>query len=432
MTGKLAYQNAVNYFCRGLSDRTFMKENTTSEISKFTLAGINYKKTDASVRGRFAINQDQYTAILALAPTYGIRELFILSTCNRTEIYGICENPAELIQLLCSQTNGDISTFRELAYIKSGTDAVRHIFEVGAGLDSQILGDYEIIGQIKQAVKFSRDNGCIGNLLERVVNTVLQASKSIKNQTELSSGTVSVSFAAVQYIRETAGDITGKKILLIGTGKIGRNTCRNIIDYLGTKNIVLANRTESTAAALAQELGVQYTTVEDLPAHIAESSIILVATNAAAPTLQSIYLQNSGEKLIIDLSIPANVEASAKEIKGITVIDVDELSKQKDKTLQKREAEIPKARHIIEEHIIELMQWYHLRRQVPVLNAVKLKLKTLHTCRLFSAYSTLHPLNHDEKVQQVINVMAVKMKHQTLHGCEYIGAIHDFISTGKH
>ena len=408
-----------------------MTENTTSEISKFVLAGINYKKTDASVRGRFAITQAQYASLLSLAPSYGIRELFILSTCNRTEIYGICENAVDLMQLLCTQTTGDLQTFKELAYTKTGLEAVRHIFAVGAGLDSQILGDYEIIGQLKQSVKFAREHNCVGNLLERIVNTVLQSSKQIKNKTELSSGTVSVSFAAVQYIKETVQDVSEKKILLIGTGKIGTNTCKNIVDYLGTTNIVLANRTEATAALLAEQLGLQYVSMDQLPAEIADASIILVATNATTPTLLSSYLENKGEKLIVDLSIPANVEASAKELPGIKVIDVDELSKQKDKTLQKREAEVPKAKMIIEAHIAELMQWYHLRKQVPILNAVKLKLNTLHTCRLFSAYSTLHPVNHDEKIQQVLNGMAVKMKNQTLHGCEYLGAIHDFISTGK-
>src|SRR5687768_18085873 len=145
-----------------------MNGNTTRDIFKFHVAGINYKKTDASIRGQFAIGKEQYASILDLAPFYGINELFILSTCNRSDLYGFGETAKELIQLLCSQTVGDIATFTELAYIKTGTEAVQHLFEVGAGLDSQILGDYEIIGQLKQAVKFAREHNFIGNFLEQI------------------------------------------------------------------------------------------------------------------------------------------------------------------------------------------------------------------------------------------------------------------------
>jgi glutamyl-tRNA reductase len=125
------------------------------ELSKFFVAGINYKKTDTTVRGMFAINDDQYANILNLAPFYNLDSLFIISTCNRTEIYGFADDACELVELLCAQTIGDATTFTGLAYKKNGIDAVKHLFDVGAGLDSQILGDYEITGQLKQAVKFA-------------------------------------------------------------------------------------------------------------------------------------------------------------------------------------------------------------------------------------------------------------------------------------
>src|SRR5205085_6357836 len=160
---------------------------------------------------------------------------FILSTCNRTEIYGFAENASQLIDILCTETTGAKETFKELCYVKQGLDAVQHLFEVGAGLESQILGDYEIIGQIKQSVKFAKENGFVGAFTERLVNSVLQSTKVIKNQTALSGGTVSVSFAAVQYIKKNVTKIGNKNILLLGIGKIGRNTCKNLVDYLDTK-----------------------------------------------------------------------------------------------------------------------------------------------------------------------------------------------------
>jgi len=408
--------------------------NKTADISGFYVVGINYKKTDATIRGQFAIGNEQYEKILALAPSYHLSDLFILSTCNRTEIYGFADDAAQLVNLLCTQTAGDRATFVELVYIKRGKTAVEHLFQVAAGLDSQILGDYEIVGQIKQAVKFSRERHFIGSFSERLVNCVLQSSKSIKNQTALSGGTVSVSFSAIQYIREKMAVLDGKKILVLGTGKMGRNTCRNMVDYLGTHNITLINRTEERAAELAAEVNVHYAPWDQLPAEIASSDIILVATNAEQPTLLRSHLEGRGDKLIIDLSIPCNVEESVTSLPGISLINVDELSKMKDETLLKREAEVPKAKAIIAEHIAELMEWQEMRRHVPVLKAVKTKLKELHTCPIFNRLSgepfpfTTHT---DEQIQRVLNGMATKMRHHNQGGCHYIEAINEYIATGN-
>jgi len=403
----------------------------TSDISGFYVTGINYKKTDAAIRGQFAIGTEQYERILALAPSCHLSEFFILSTCNRTEIYGFADNAGQLVDLLCTETIGNRDSFLEMAYIKRGMEAIEHLFHVGAGIDSQILGDYEIVGQLKQAVRHARERQFIGATTERLVNCVLQSSKSIKNQTALSGGTVSVSFAAIQYIRENISDISGKKILLLGTGKIGRNTCRNMVDYLSTSNITLINRTESRAAELAAEMGVGFAPLEDLAEQAASADIILVATNAELPTLLRSHIEGHGQKLLIDLSIPCNVEKSVTELPGVTLINVDELSKIKDETLQKREAEVPKAMVIIAEHIAELMEWYEMRRHVPVLKAVKSKLKELHTSPLFSQLSGESfpcATDMDQQIQRVINGMATRMRQQNQGGCNYIQAINEYIA----
>ena len=253
---------------------TLMPGTTQTNISTFFIAGINYRKTDADLRGQYAVNNEQYANLLALAPQYGLGEFFVLSTCNRTEIYGFSESVAGLCKLLCTQTQGSLETFYDIAYIKNGQQAIQHFFDVAAGLDSQILGDYEIVGQIKQAVKFSKKHGFVGAYMERLVNAVLQSSKLIKTTTGLSGGTVSVAFAAIQYIKERVADVANKKILLVGTGKIGRNICKNLIDYLGTKNITLINRTESKAAELAAELGLQYAAIETLSEKVMEADVV--------------------------------------------------------------------------------------------------------------------------------------------------------------
>jgi glutamyl-tRNA reductase len=410
-----------------------MRGTKPSDISKFFIAGINYRKTDASVRGSFAIGNEQYENILLLAPSYGISELFVLSTCNRTEIYGVAEDAAILIDLLCTQTMGAKKTFTGLAYIKSGREALEHLFNVSAGLDSQILGDYEIVGQIKHSVKVSKKHDFMGGFLERLVNSVLQASKSIKNQTALSDGTVSVSFAAVQYIKETVFNVADKKILLLGTGKIGRTTCRNLVDYLETNNITLINRTQEKALLLAKDVNVQFAPIEELATFIQASDIILVATNAADPVLLQSQLVNTDDKLIIDLSIPCNVERSAGELPHISLVNVDELSKLKDKTLQKRVAEIPRARAIIAEQLSAFLEWFEMRKHVPVLRAVKTKLKEIHERPLFvqsldTDIAAVLASSPDKKIQRVINGMATKMRQHNQRGCHYIEAINEFMA----
>ena len=402
--------------------------NSLKDISKFWVAGINYKKADAATRGQFAIQNDQYTRLLEQAGIAGVDEVFVLSTCNRTEIYGFAENASQLINLLCAQTAGSQETFLTSAYIKNGREAIEHLFNVSAGLDSQILGDYEIVGQIKAAAKFAKKHSSINVMLERMINTVLQSSKAIKNQTELSGGTVSVSFAAIQYIREHVKAVADKKILLLGTGKIGKSTSKNLVHYLNTRNITLINRTEEKAVELANELGLRHAPISELQKHISDSDIILVATDAAEPTILLSHIEGSSGKLILDLSIPYNVEPSIQHLPDVTVINVDELSKMRDETLAKREGEVPKAKAIIAKHIEEFIEWHEHRKHVPVLKAVKTKLKEIHNNPLFiPLYNSTHT---EEKIQRVINGMAYKMKEQNQKGCNYIEAINEFIATG--
>ena len=402
-----------------------MESHYFKNIENFFVAGINYKKSDASTRGQFAIGSEQYTTILHTAAAAGLNELFILSTCNRTEIYGFANSSQQLIDLLCSQTTGSAGVFQRSAYIKNGQAAISHAFSVGAGLDSQILGDYEIVGQLKTAFKFAKQAGFIHSFTERLVNSVLQASKMIKNGTGLSGGTVSVSFAAIQFIRTTVMQPSTKNILLLGIGKIGRNTCKNLVDYLGTTNITLVNRSPEKAAQLAYELGLHAAPIEQLAQEIDKAHIILVATNAEEPTILRKHLQGGSDKLIIDLSIPYNVECTAHHLPNVQLINVDDLSKLKDETLQKREAEVPKAKVIIETLMEEFVDWCEMRKHVPMLKDLKLTLKSLYTK---SEYSASCSKKMDGRIQRVINDTAGKVRVQNQRGCQYIAAINAFIS----
>ena len=395
-------------------------------ISNFIVAGINYKKSDASVRGEFAINNEQYSRILQKAASQNLDEIFILSTCNRTEIYGFAYCSHQLIELLCSETNGNAESFRNAAYIKTGADAVEHLFQVGAGLDSQILGDYEIVGQLKTAVKFAKEEGFVGAFTERLINSVLQSSKLVKNQTSLSGGTVSVAFAAVQYIRTQVPDAAGKNILLLGVGKIGRNTCKNLVDYLGTSNITLVNRSPQKALELAGELQLRAAPLNDLASQIDKADVILVATNATSPTILKEHLEGKGEKLIVDLSIPYNVHPDAQALPNVTMVNVDDLSKLKDENLRMRQQEVPKAKEIITEIMQEFTEWCDMRRHVPMLRNLKLKLKELYGHPQYHAAGC--PSKMDVQIQRVLNETAGKIKVRNQRGCQYIAALNEFIS----
>lgn len=220
---------------------------------------------------------------------------------------------------------------------------------------------------------------------------------------------------------------------MIGIGKIGRNTCKNLVDYLDATNITLINRTEDKALQLAGELGLQHAPLTELSKCIQQSDIILVATNSAEPAILAADLENQGEKLIIDLSIPCNVEHSAALLPNITLVNIDELSKLKDKTLQKREAEIPAVKVIINGQLDEFMQWHQMRKHVPVLKAVKMKLQEIHTNPVYLQHfypNSTETGQHHHAIQKVLNGMAVKMRRQNQYGCYYIEAINEFLTTG--
>ncbi len=240
-----------------------------------------------------------------------------------------------------------------------------------------------------------------------------------------------VSFAAVQYIREKVNNPSEKNILLLGIGKIGRNTCKNLVDYLGVKNITLINRSPGKAIQLANDLKLHSEPIKKLVAEIKKADIILVATNAAEPIILKSHLQGGSNKLIIDLSIPDNVEESAQQLPNVAIVNVDELSKLKDETLIARLAEVPKAKAIIKELIEEFNEWREMRKHVPLLKDLKLKLKEIYSHPVYLHETKIVcPEKLDLKIQRVLNDTAGKIKIKNEKGCQYIAAINEFISVG--
>ena len=348
-----------------------------SKHTSFYALGLSYKKADAAIRGKFSLDNQAKSTLLIQAEAEGIEALLVTSTCNRTEIYGFAQHPYQLIKLLCENSNGSVEEFQEVAYIYKNQEAINHMFRVGTGLDSQILGDFEIISQLKIAFNESKSNGMVNSFLERLVNSVIQASKKIKTDTDISSGATSVSFASVQYIIKNVADISNKNILLFGTGKIGRNTCENLVKHTKHDHITLINRTKDKAEKLAQKLDLIVKDYADLQLELQKADVVVVATGAQNPTIDKAILNLKKPLLILDLSIPKNVHENVKEVEGVTLIHLDHLSQITDETLEKRKLHIPAAEIIIEEIKEEFIAWTKNRKFAPTIQALKEKLNSI-------------------------------------------------------
>lgn len=348
----------------------------------FYCVGLSYQKADATMRGMFSLTSEDKDSLLTQAKKEGFEELLLIATCNRTELYGYAEHPFQLIHLLCEYSKGSVDDFQKVGYVIKSKEAVQHLFQVGTGLDSQILGDFEIIGQMKQAFALSREKGLANAFLERLMNSVINASKRIKNETALSSGAASVSFTAVQYIMQNVPDVSQKSILLFGVGKIGRNTCENLIKHTQNEHITLINRTREKAEQVAGKFNVVVKDFADLQTEISQTDVLIVSTGAAMPTVHKHFINTERPILILDLSIPKNVDEQVKELSNVTLLHMDELSKRKDEALERRKEAIPHALQIIEEVKNEFYQWLDNRKFAPTIKALKAKLEGLKEAEL--------------------------------------------------
>ncbi len=339
--------------------------------------GVSYKKADVETRSNFSISKENQILLLNEAKQQGVK-LFVLSTCNRTEITGFAEHPFKLISLLCKYSNGSVDDFVKVSSIHKTQDAVDHLFRLATGIESQILGDYEIVGQLKIAYKQAKELGTINVFLERLMNSVLQASKKVKNQTQLSSGTTSVSYAAVQYVIKNLEDYNSKNILVYGLGKMGKHTCKNLAEYTANKKVCLINRTASKVESFVEEHpAIRPAKLEDLASEIENADVLIVSTGAQTPTITASHINSDKKMLILDLSMPNNVAEGVADYKNITLINVDELSKVTDETLAKRRSEIPKAETIINVYKTEFNEWLNHRRLTPAITALKESLTTI-------------------------------------------------------
>ena len=383
-----------------------MENNTFAKHPTFYAIGLSYKKADAEMRGKFSLDDKSKANLLLQAKEEGIENLIVTSTCNRTEIYGFAQHPFQLIKLLCENSQGTVEDFQKVAFVYKSGEAVSHMFRVGTGLDSQILGDFEIISQLKNAFVQSKGMDLANSFLERLVNSVIQASKKIKTDTEISSGATSVAFSAVRYIFNNVEDISNKNILLFGTGKIGRNTCENLVKHSKHEQITLINRTKDKAERIANKLNVVVKDYADLQLEIQKADVLVVATGALNPTVDKTILNLKKPLLILDLSIPKNVNANVMESENVTLIHMDQLAQMADENLENRKKHIPAAEAIIEEIKDEFIAWTKQRKFAPTIHALKAKLNTIKEGEL--NFQRKKIANFDEEQAELISARIIQ------------------------
>ncbi len=332
-----------------------MEESQWRELSDFHVIGISYKKTPIEVRQTFYLHKNTIQQFFEEASAFNLNGIIALSTCNRTEIYvnSSCLDIVE--QLFIQLSGGTPAEFEKYNYVYSGKKAVEHLFRVCSGLDSQILGDYEITGQVKEAYFLSLEAGMLNSFMNKLFQLVFQAGKKIKTSTHLSTGSASVGFHAAKYVEKYPEK---KNILLVGVGQIGKITCKNIVKFNKDASIVLVNRTKEKAYHLSREMmNVQVSDFEELPSNVKDADVIILATNSKDPVLLKSMFETDQEKIILDLSVPSNLDPEIKQLAWVTVVDIDQVSLGVQETYKTRENSIPAANSIIDEYVGEFLNW---------------------------------------------------------------------------
>ena len=344
--------------------------------------GVSFRNAPAHLRQHFALTPDQvlhfYHDILPQHHCAG----FIVNTCNRTTffLHGKHNEEVEtaylrLIQERLARVGMDaVDDLNEFGYRFIGIKAVSHLLEVCSGLDSQILGDFEIVGQIKKAFALAKEQGITDGLLERALNTAVHCSRKIKNETGLSSGSASTSYAAASFLRDHLKGISKPRVLILGTGEIGHRTLDNWIAMHSSDGVAIANRTDEKAAAIALKTGAEHLNWSDWKEKINTFDAVVSAVSTPRAILSAEHISPNGPKYFIDLSVPMSIDVSVAELPETALLDVDALSKRVATTMQSRSAALPEAYAIVKETLAKFKETERAHSAVPLIQQVQQEL----------------------------------------------------------
>ncbi|GAB4022419.1 glutamyl-tRNA reductase [Spirosoma koreense] len=381
-------------------------------LDTFKAISLSHKTAPLRVRELIALNEDEAKQLmLRLRDFFGLTDLLVISTCNRTEVYYAFEQDlsSEIARLLLIE-KGLIDTENYLPYFQffDGHDeAVRHLFEVCVGLHSQVVGDMQIPNQVKQSYQWSADLEMAGPFLHRLMHTIFFTNKRVAQETPFRDGAASVSYAAVEFIDELVGEHQQPNVLVIGLGEIGTDVCKNLEARFGggrgRTNITLCNRTRSKAEELASQLGFRVADFANLTDEIQRADVIISSVMRDEPLITPDLLRDMNVltfKYFIDLSVPRSVDATVEQIPGVLVYNIDHIRNRADEALQQRLAAIPQVESIITQAVAEFGDWSKEMVVSPTINKLKNALEQIRRDEIARHMKHLTP-DESEKIDKI-------------------------------
>ncbi len=390
---------------------------------KLALTGINHRTAPVEVREKLAFRTDEIPAALSALQTCGAQEALVLSTCNRVEITAALPSGVTPHQLWCRVLAGRDGLTSEVIqphlYVYEDASAIRHLFRVASSLDSMIVGEPQILGQLKQAYLQARDHGAIGNLLDPVLTRAFSVAKRIRTETEIGQTAVSVSYAAVELAREIFGSLSRKRVLILGAGKMSEGAARHLL-RAGASEILIANRTANRAREMAGLFQGEVVEYERFPQRLAEVDIVIASSAAPGYVIgpemmrRAIDARKNQPMFLIDISVPRNIDPAVNSIDHAFLYDIDDLQRLTDRNLQTRKDVAQAAERIVDEEVTRLEARFREREVTPTIVSLQEQLEEIR-CEVLGRYrGRLGVLSEDQ--QQVMEAVTRAIVNKIAHG----------------
>lgn len=376
-------------------------------MTEILIVGINHKTAPVELREKLSFSESQLTLSLAFCKANTeIQECVILTTCNRTEIYAVGEEQELLLkrimQLLAEIKGIDTEALRPNLYSYTQTKAVEHLFTVTAGLDSMILGETQILGQVKEAYAKGKGAGTVGNVFHALFRQAVTAAKRVQTETGINQNAASVSYAAVELAKKIFGRLDNRTVLVLGAGKMSELTLRHLYDQ-GVKKVIVVNRTKERADKLAHSFGGVADYYENRRDCLTQADIVISSTGAPHFVLEKeemgiVMRARRGKPIfLIDIAVPRDIDPKVNELDNVYLYDIDDLQAVVAANLKDRQHEAAKARLIIAEEISQFQAWVKTKEVVPLIAALRNKAETIRQTELEVSLRKLPNLNDKEK-----------------------------------
>ena len=380
--------------------------------------GINHQTAPIAVREQLAFNVDAVEpALRDLVGQCAAKEATILSTCNRTEVYCNTSEPVQIVNWLANYHELRLSEIEPHLYTLPNEQAVKHAFRVASGLDSMVLGEPQILGQMKQAVRCAEQAGTLGFLLHKLFQRTFSVAKDVRTQTEIGSNLVSMAAAAVRLAERIFPSIAEQDILFIGAGEMIELNAMHFAAQ-SPKRMTVANRTLERAQALAQRIGGHAITLSELPEQLAHHDIIITSTASPLPILgkgmieRALKTRKHRPLFIVDLAVPRNVEAEVAELSDVFLYTVDGLSEIVRDGLDARQDAVKEAEIIINSGVIDFIHWMESREVVPTIRALR---DHAERQRSHEMQRALRMLTNGDSPEKVLESLSAALTNKFLH-----------------